>query len=57
MSTICEGFRYVVKKYYKRPSSLLTYCEKKKKDMEKTKTLQRKGMEVYQNEEKICIRS
>ena len=57
MSTICEGFRYVVKKYYKYLSSLPTGCKKRKKDTEKMKILQRKGMDVYWNEEKLCIRS
>jgi len=45
----------VLKKYYKRPSSSPTGCEKKKKDMKKTKTLRRKGPEVYWNEEELVL--
>jgi len=44
----------VIKKYYKHPSSLHTGCKKEIKDTEKTKTLRRKGMQVYRNE---CIGS
>jgi len=48
----------VLKKYYKRPSSLPTGCGKKrKKDTEKMKTLRRKGTKVYRNDEKLCIGS
>jgi len=48
----------VLKKYYKRPSCLPTDCKKnEKKDKEKMKTLQRKGMEVYREEEKLSIGS
>jgi len=51
----------VLNKYYKPPSSSPcsspTGCEKKKKDTEKTKTLWRKGTEVYRNKEKLCIGS
>ena len=46
-----------IKKHYKCPSSSPTGCEKKKKDMKKTKTLRRKGPEVYWNEEELCIGS
>jgi len=40
-----------LKKYYKHPSSSPTGCKKnEKRETEKTKTLQRKGMEAYQDE-------
>jgi len=44
----------VIKKYYNCPSSLPTGCEKRYGENEK---VWRKGMDIYQNKEQLCITS
>jgi len=48
----------VLKKYYKHPSSSLTGCEKNKEKRDReNKNITEKRSEVYQDKEKLSIRS